>query len=335
MSNETATFSVIIPTQPRGDASLVLRSLEQVDYARDAFEILVVEGRGPSRQRNIAAGEARGQYLYFLDDDSQIHADALSRAAAHMGGPHVVGVGGPNLPAPPANLTERCVGRVLASQVGTSLVRSKYEATGGVRPAREYDVILCNMCLDRSAFLELGGFDERLYPNEETEFFPRLRVEGGGRYILYDPELRVDRGRPRSLWELAGKMLNYGRGRMEQTLIAPSATTLTHMLPLLFVLYAAITLALRWEPLVWSWAVYGAIIGTVSVAHAWSLRNPLALPILVLCYLTTHVGYGLGLAFGLVAWPLRRLWRRSRPVEVRHLKRFGDPWPEHAGPDGS
>ena len=335
MSNETVTFSIIIPVQPGGDAQAALNALANVDYAPEQFEIVLVDGKRPSLQRNVAAREASGQYLYFLDDDSEIHPDALQRAAAHLGGPHVVGVGGPNLPAPPVNLTERCVGVVLASQVGTSLVRSKYEATGGVRPAREYDVILCNMCLEHAAFTDLGGFDERLYPNEETEFFHRLRVRGGGRYILYDPELRVDRGRPRSLWELAGKIFNYGRGRMEQTLIAPSATTFAHMLPLLFVLYAGLCAVLPLAPLLYSWALYGAVVGGVSVGHTCRVRNPLAWPILVLCYVITHVGYGLGLAFGLLGWPLRRLRRRSADVKVRFIKRFGDPWPTGRTPADS
>ena len=47
----------------------------------------------------------------------------------------------------------------------------------------------------RAALLELGGFNEALYPNEENALMDELQKRGGK--LLYDPDLAVAR-RPRS-----------------------------------------------------------------------------------------------------------------------------------------
>ena len=91
-----ATFSIIIPVKP-GGAVRALEALRRVDYPAEDFEVLVAEGRCPSLQRNLAAGEAKGEYLYFLDDDSLVAPDFLRRAAACYEKRYIVAVGGPSL----------------------------------------------------------------------------------------------------------------------------------------------------------------------------------------------------------------------------------------------
>ena len=52
-------------------------------------------------------------------------------------------------------------------------------------------MILCNLLARREDLLQLGGFNESLYPNEENALMDELQKRGG--LLLYDPGLIVHR----------------------------------------------------------------------------------------------------------------------------------------------
>src|SRR5512138_3559476 len=122
---DARTISVIIPVKPGGEVRAVAR-LAAVDYPEDAFEVLVAEGRQPSRQRNRAAQMARGEILYFLDDDSLLEPGNLRRLSCQYADPAVVAVGGPSLTPADDSRRQRCFGLALASVFGGGGVRNRY-----------------------------------------------------------------------------------------------------------------------------------------------------------------------------------------------------------------
>ncbi len=64
---------------------------------------------------------------------------------------------------------------------------ARYASVGRSRESSEKELILCNLVARRDAMLELGGFNEALYPNEENALMDELQKRGGK--LLYDPEL--------------------------------------------------------------------------------------------------------------------------------------------------
>ena len=83
--------------------------------------------------------------------------------------------------------------------------------------------------------LELGGFNEALYPNEENALMDELQKRGGK--LIYDPQLVVHR-RPRSNLKAFAKMLlTYGRGRAEQFRLHPTPGSALNFVPPLFCVY--------------------------------------------------------------------------------------------------
>jgi len=87
-----------------------------------------------------------------------------------------------------------------------------------VRPS-EKELILCNQFARRQALLDLGGFNEALYPNEENALMDELQKRGGK--LIYDPQLLVHR-RPRSsLKSFARMLMTYGRGRASSFACTP------------------------------------------------------------------------------------------------------------------
>jgi hypothetical protein len=229
----------------------------------------------------------------------------LRRALAHFARPEVQMVGGPNLCPPDAPWLEQVFAVVLGSWLAFGPSRARYDRVGALRETSEKELILCNLLARRSALLELGGFDESLYPNEENALMDELQRRGAK--LLYDPGLVVFR-RPRSSLKAFARMLmTYGRGRAEQFRLHPTLGSALNFVPPLFVLYLLVGPwlgLLGLAPL----GLYGlAVLGQtgVSAASKGVGRSLAALPLVVL----THLFYGLGFWRGLVT--------RLKPSETR------------------
>ena len=62
--------SVIIAAPPDMVEIQSAAAARQLDYPADRLEIIIARGRQPSVQRNVALRAARGEWIYFLDDDA-------------------------------------------------------------------------------------------------------------------------------------------------------------------------------------------------------------------------------------------------------------------------
>src|SRR5439155_18075207 len=200
-----------------------------LDYPAERLEIIVARGKQPSVQRNAAMRAARGELIYCLDDDSTPQPGSLRLAAAHFRDPTVKMVGGPNVCPAEAPPLERVFALVLGSWLAFGPSRARYAPVGAVRATSEKELILCNLVARREAMLELGGFNEALYPNEENALMDELQKRRGK--LIYDPQFIVQR-RPRPTLKAFAKMLlTYGRGRTEQVRLHPTFRSALNFIP--------------------------------------------------------------------------------------------------------
>lgn len=309
------TITIVIPIKP-GLTPTAVERLSGLPRPPGGLELLVAEGTNPSRQRNEAVQQAGGEIVYFLDDDSLVAPDCLQRIEELFRDPQVVVVGGPSLT--PANdpLLQRAIGAALASPLGAGGVRNRYRAVGTVRVTSERELILCNLAVRREAFLACGGFDERLYPNEENEFLDRLQAAGGR--LLHDPQLAVERSQRPHLAAFAKQMFRYGRGRARQTRMA-GFSGLMPFAPLGLVLYLAslvlVPLPLWLLPL----GIYAAACLLCGLKGAVANRKPLFAVLLPALFPLLHLANGVGLGIGfLLPLPQQTCYNRSE-VTVRRL----------------
>lgn len=230
------TFSFIIPVKPGGGIK-ALDAIKQIKEPEHPYEVLIAEGTRPSRQRNLAAEQSRGDILYFLDDDSCVVTDCLPRCVEAFEDPSVAVAGGPSLTPDSDSRLQHLFNYALTSMFGSGAMRNRYRAAGQSRMTTERELILCNMAIRRDLFLTAGGFDERLYPNEENELLDR--IISSGHKLLHIPGMAVTRSQRSSLTAFVRQMFSYGRGRAQQSLIAGSCSFMSFM-PLIFLIYIAL-----------------------------------------------------------------------------------------------
>lgn len=300
MSEGLPWVTIVIPTRPGPVEIPAVESSRQLDYPHHLLEILVARGNQPSVQRNLAVREARGEWIYFLDDDSCPDPGNLRCAARHMARPEVGLVGGPTVCPEDGTTLERMFQEVMGSTLAFGPSRARYRPVGDVRETGEKELILCNLLVRKRAFEEAGGFDEALYPNEENALMDRL--SGAGVRLLYDPAFRVRR-RPRPTVGAFGRMVfRYGRGRAEQFRLHPTMGSALNFVPPLFCLYALLTPVLP-GVLRWLWGGYGAALLWQGLAlRGVSPAQRLGVMFFIVL---SHAGYGCGFWYGLTT-PLRR-----------------------------
>lgn len=294
MSETLPLVTIVIAARPGDTEVPSLAAAQKFDYPADRLEIIVARGKQPAIQRNRAVKEARGEFIYFLDDDAIAPPDNLQRGVqVFLTNPKTAVLGGPNVCPQDAPKLEQAFAQVMASFLAFGPSRARYTPVGTLRSTSEKELILCNMMMQRKAFLDAGGFDEALYPNEENALMDKLENEDFD--LLYDPEFLVER-RPRHTLKAFCKMLmTYGRGRAEQFRVNPTLGSAPNFVPPLFLLYLLIFPFLPQ----WTWAalplyIAAVLVQTVILPQGLKLFWPVA-PLIAF----SHICYGFGFWRGL------------------------------------
>lgn len=322
-------MTVVIAARPDQAEVKAADAALRFDYPAEKLEIILARGRHPSVQRNAAIRAARGELIYFLDDDSIAPLMNLRRAAPVFADAQVQMLGGPNLCPHDAPDLEQVFALVLGSWLAFGPSRARYAKVGLTRTSTEKELILCNLMARKSSMLELGGFDESLYPNEENALMDGLQRRGGK--LIYDPDFIVYRRPRRTLKAFAKMLMTYGRGRAEQFRQLPTLGSAPNFVPPLFIVYL-LTLPVVWAmtfvPVAeWQRDTYhlpllayllAVLVQTVTFIPRGGFLHALkAVPLVVL----SHLLYGCGFWNGLFTRLRTDAAERAREVRLETLAR--------------
>lgn len=309
MSVSRPILTIIIAAPPEQETLASFESLKRWPPLETPVEVLIARGRMPSIQRNVAAGQALGEWLYFLDDDSVVDGQTIEKLKAWCDHHNAAVVGGPNICPDSCSFLQSVFSVLLGSALTFGPSRSRYVPTGTVRLSNEKELILCNLLIRKHSFAKAGKFDESLYPNEENALMESIANNGG--QLWYDPSFCVWRYPRKTLKAFFQMLFRYGRGRAQQFRKYPSSGSLLNMAPSLLGIYLVGLLLWVWGGgwsgisntmdqmiLIPMWLyLMVLILQTIrNVPRFGVLRSSMAMLLMPLC----HLLYGVGFLFGLV-----------------------------------
>ncbi len=301
-NKQLPVISVIVPSYPNSKYPESIRAAQKQDYPSDKIQILHVQGRNASKQRNEAIQAANGEIVYFLDEDSVAPPDNLRKIASLFNDPSVILVGGPNVAPSDDTLVGQSIDVIWTSYFGILNKKSRYKPTGPIRLAKDHELIGCNLAICRNAIEKAGFFDCSLFPNEENDLIERIRQILPEKQLWYDPKLIVVRERPAHFSEYVKKLFCYGRGRSMQFRKRKSPTSIYHWVVLMLMLamiILTITLPGGIIALVVLAASYLAVSLVTSIIGGLKKRHPVVAVYCLALFPLTHLSYTMGMIVGL------------------------------------
>lgn len=303
--------SIVIPTYNKlTHLKATLDSMEALDYARESFEIVVVDdgsddgtgpflsgaqfnfelrvfrhqrNRGRAAARNSGIRQARGRVVVFLDDDMAGTSGLLTSHLRKQGEDHKLVVLG-NVRSSP-KVPRTALVRYLDSR-GVHKLKP-----GQPVPFRYF--ITNNVSVKRDFLTDVGFFDERFrkFGGEDLELGYRLHMAGAK--FVYAPQALSHRMDYREVHELCRAMVTYGESSLPIIVKKhPQLKQLLkiHLLEPMAVFSEPLSLTIKkffLRPALWSpW-------GTVAASLA-KVFNPLFVPTMLFDYLVFfHYSKGL------------------------------------------
>lgn len=141
------------------------------------------EGKGASAARNFGVRQARGDVIFFLDDDDELLPDYIARVDAETGGFASAAFG--------------YSAYMLRSPASEEADVAKLDRTGLIDPTLPLRKRLIGLCMGvwmhRGLFLEAGGLDPALTIDEDTDLTIRLFDRRQPGWFDGRPGVAVDR----------------------------------------------------------------------------------------------------------------------------------------------
>jgi GT2 family glycosyltransferase len=189
----------------------------------------------PGEKRNIGINSSKGDYIVFLDDDAYPSEKWLENAKIIFdSSPEFIGVCGPCLTPPDSSFLEQIGGYIYESFLTSGPTRYRH-LTQSSRVVNDYPSV--NLIVKKECIKEVGGFDTKFWPGEDTKLCLDL-TKKYGKKIFYSPILIVYHYRRSVFHPHLIQLSRYASHRGFFAKEFPETSfKLSYFIPSLFVLY--------------------------------------------------------------------------------------------------
>lgn len=259
--------------------------------------VLQSEHCNRGKARNILINEAKGEVLYFLDDDVVIKPDAFCVLRDYLKRyPHIGIMGGINRTPRDSSYFQRAQGYAFGSFFGTLWVSLRYFGLEKATLTDERFLILCNLAMRRAVFMENGTrFPEHIICAEENVVLQELSSRGIK--ALHIPELIVFHERRKNLYAFCQQVFTYGRGRCQAIKYLRKINNICYLIPSTFLLYLCSLLIVRQPIYRIPLYVYLLLCIVSSFYLMIKTKNVISSLITIILFPATHIAYGFGFLF--------------------------------------
>jgi glycosyltransferase involved in cell wall biosynthesis len=261
-----------------------------------------VDANSPGCGRNHGVGLAQGEIIAFVDADCVPESVWLENLIKHFSGNTKV-VGGPNVHSRSScSKTAYAIHDVLETFLGSA---GSAQFLRIERPTYVKAIPACNLAINRILFYEVGGFNEELRFNEDSDLCYRIRK--AGHKILYSPEAKVNHMRGiKSYADFSSLLKEYGYHRGKNVVRFPwlwaKFNVFSVFCAAVLILLFAIAIVENTSRIIlmWLWILFLGVILISSAKVAIRRRSTKLFLVAPAIYLTICVVYNISFLHGLI-----------------------------------
>lgn len=286
---EHKDFEVILADGTPGNA-LEPEIRELLDRAPYPVTFLHQDRLPVSDARNLAARQAKGEWLIFFDSDCLIPKEYLRLIEPELD--HRDAFGGPDGAHPSFSTLQKAISFSMTSLFTTGGIRGKKAHVGDFLP-RGF-----NMGIRRETFFEVNGYDEGLKCAEDIDL--SLRIRKAGKRVGLLPQALVFHKRRTTLKKFYKQVYRFGAARINLWQRHPEQLKVTHLFPLVWSLGLLLSILLfPFSPILYS--LYLLYFLAIFLAATWESKDVAVGFLSILTSAVMLLGYGYGFFRNLVA----------------------------------
>jgi len=292
--NKKILFSIVIALAPYRDAE-VLNSINNMNFDKSKYEVIIKKGTNPSRNRNEGIKAAKGKIIAFIDDDAIVDKDLLKNVENFFNKYSDIDIlGGPQLTPSSDKFFAKLTGAAIESFFSSYKMSNRYKKNKLNLNANELSLTSANCFVKSEVFKKIDGFNENLWPGEDPEFF--TRAKNSGFKITYSPEIIIYHRRRSNLSGFFKQFFSYGATRLKKERLNKTKINIVMLIPSFFVLYIiSLPLIYKISPLFLIPLIVYLVINIIFSIFISLKRNILYLPFLPFIFFIVHFSYGLGM----------------------------------------
>ena len=277
------------------------------DYSTEAIDGVIIIATGsvaPGVKRNIGVKNSSGEFCAFIDNDAYPRSDWLTNTVKCFENPEVGGVGGPGLTPEADGFMQKAGGYVLSSfMVGNLSSRYKTKSC-----FESDDIHSCNFIAPKAIVEEVGGWNEKYWPGEDTLMC--LAIKKLGKKLIESSDVVVYHHRHSLFMSHLKQVSRFGEHRGFFVKKFPeNSVKLTYCFPslLVFSLFVGIVLSLFFSFFAYV-VLFGVTVYLVLslIAAALQVKSMKLLLSVWLGIIVTHLVYGSFFLSGLAKRDLKR-----------------------------